>query len=148
MEMIALVQRVRQARVAVDGDTIANIGCGILALVAAEKSDTWPQAEKLAEKLLNYRIFPDDNGRMNLSLRDTGHSLLLVSQFTLAANTRKGNRPGFDNAMPPELAEPFFARFCTHLQTLHTGDVQTGRFAADMQVALINDGPVTFWLQS
>lgn len=146
--MIALLQRVGRASVTVDGDTIATIGCGMLALVGAEKGDTWAQAEKLAEKLLNYRIFADDEGRMNRSLRDTGHELLLVSQFTLAANTRKGNRPGFDPAMPPELAEPFFARFCEHLRQLHPGKVQSGRFAADMQVALVNDGPVTFWLQS
>lgn len=146
--MIALVQRVKQASVSVNNEIIAEVGVGMLAFIAAEKADQWPQAEKLAEKLLNYRIFPDAQDRMNLSLRDTGHELLLVSQFTLAANTRKGNRPGFDNAMPPELAAPFFSKFCAHLEALHPHKVQTGRFAADMQVALMNDGPVTFWLQS
>lgn len=145
--MIALLQRVSQASVGVENEIIAEIGNGILALISAEKNDSWQQAEKLAEKILNYRIFPDSEGRMNLSLRDTQGDLLLVSQFTLAANTQKGNRPGFDPAMSPALAEPFFARFCEHLRQLHPGKVQTGRFAADMQVALVNDGPVTFWLQ-
>lgn len=145
--MIALLQRVSQASVGVENEIIAEIGNGILALIGAEKNDSWQQAEKLAEKILNYRIFPDSEGRMNLSLRDTQGDLLLVSQFTLAANTQKGNRPGFDPAMSPALAELFFARFCEHLRQLHPGKVQTGRFAADMQVALVNDGPVTFWLQ-
>lgn len=145
--MIALLQRVSQASVGVENEIIAEIGNGILALIGAEKNDSWQQAEKLAEKILNYRIFSDNEGRMNLSLRDTQGDLLLVSQFTLAANTQKGNRPGFDPAMSPALAEPFFARFCEHLRQLHPGKVQTGRFAADMQVALVNDGPVTFWLQ-
>lgn len=145
--MIALLQRVSQASVGVENEIIAEIGNGILALIGAEKNDSWQQAEKLAEKILNYRIFPDSEGRMNLSLRDTQGDLLLVSQFTLAANTQKGNRPGFDPAMSPALAEPFFARFCEHLRQRHPGKVQTGRFAADMQVTLVNDGPVTFWLQ-
>ena len=145
--MIALIQRVSEATVRVDNTPTGAIANGVLALVGLEKNDHWSQAEKLAEKILNYRIFPDAQGRMNLSLRDTGYELLLVSQFTLAASTRKGNRPGFDPAMAPEQAEPFFARFCEHLAALHPGKVQTGRFATHMQVSLINDGPVTFWLQ-
>lgn len=146
--MIALIQRTRYADVQIDQQTVARIDRGILALIGIEKTDNWTNAEKLAEKILNYRIFPDDTERMNLSLRDSGGELLLVSQFTLAANTRKGNRPGFDNAMPPQDAEAFFARFCTHMTALHPGKVRTGRFGADMQVSLCNDGPVTFWLQS
>ena len=145
--MIALLQRVGHADVRVGDEVIAAIGRGVLALVGVEKADDWAKAEKLAEKILNYRLFADEGGRMNVSLRDTGYELLLVSQFTLAANTRKGNRAGFDNAMPPEAAEDFFARFCTHLQDLHPGKVQSGSFGADMQVSLCNDGPVTFWLQ-
>ena len=145
--MIALLQRVGHADVRVGDEVIAAIGRGVLALVGVEKADDWAKAEKLAEKILNYRLFADEGGRMNVSLRDTGYELLLVSQFTLAANTRKGNRAGFDNAMPPAAAEDFFARFCTHLQDLHPGKVQCGSFGADMQVSLCNDGPVTFWLQ-
>lgn len=145
--MIALIQRVNHASVHTDDGLAGEIGRGILALIGVEKHDEWPQAEKLGEKLLNYRIFPDSDDRMNLSLRDTGYELLLVSQFTLAASTRKGNRPGFDNAMPPQAAEAFFARFCAHMQQLAPGKIQSGRFAAHMRVSLENDGPVTFWLQ-
>lgn len=145
--MIALLQRTAHASVTVSDTLIARIECGILALIGVEKGDTWTKAEKLSEKILNYRIFPDQAGRMNLSLRDTGYELLLVSQFTLAADTKKGNRPGFDNAMPPDAAEQFFARFCAHMAALHPGKVHTGRFGADMQVSLCNDGPVTFFLQ-
>ena len=145
--MIALIQRVNHASVHTDDGLAGEIGRGILALIGVEKHDEWPQAEKLGEKLLNYRIFPDSDDRMNLSLRDTGYELLLVSQFSLAASTRKGNRPGFDNAMPPQAAEAFFARFCAHMQQLAPGKIQSGRFAAHMRVNLENDGPVTFWLQ-
>ena len=145
--MIALIQRVNHASVHTDDGLAGEIGRGILALIGVEKHDEWPQAEKLGEKLLNYRIFPDSDDRMTLSLRDTGYELLLVSQFTLAASTRKGNRPGFDNAMSPQAAEAFFARFCAHMQQLAPGKIQSGRFAAHMRVNLENDGPVTFWLQ-
>lgn len=144
--MIGLVQRVRQASVTVDGREIAAIGQGILVLVGIEKQDGWAQAEKLAQKVLNYRLFSDSEGKMNLNVGQIGGEVLLVSQFTLAANTSKGNRAGFDPAMAPTLAEPLFARFCDYVCSLHPA-TQTGQFGADMQVALINDGPVTFSLQ-
>lgn len=144
--MIALIQRVTQATVAVNGKTIGAIDNGLLALIGIEKTDNWEKAEKLAQKILSYRIFSDTNNKMNLNIQQTGGGLLLVSQFTLAANTSKGNRPGFDPAMPPAEAAIFFERFCTHLQTLHP-QIATGQFGAHMQISLTNDGPVTFWLQ-
>lgn len=145
--MIALIQRVSQAAVHIEQRHVASIDAGMLALIGIEKNDGWPQAEKLAQKLLNYRIFSDPDGKMNLNVGQVEGSILLVSQFTLAANTTKGNRPGFDPAMPPGDAEPFFARFCTHMHALYPR-IATGEFAADMQVSLVNDGPVTFWLQT
>lgn len=144
--MIGLIQRVHSASVEVAGQRIANIGQGILVFIGIEKADTWTQAEKLAQKILQYRLFSDENSKMNLNVTQIAGEVLLVSQFTLAANTSKGNRAGFDPAMPPELAEPFFERFCQHVKTLHPR-TQTGQFGANMQVALINDGPVTFNLR-
>lgn len=145
--MIALIQRVTRAAVHVDEREIANIDCGLLALIGIEKTDTWPQAEKLAQRLLNYRVFSDADDKMNHNVQQAEGSILLVSQFTLAASTKKGNRPGFDPAMPPTEAEAFFSRFCEHMQSLYP-HIQTGQFGANMQVSLVNDGPVTFWLQT
>lgn len=144
--MIALIQRVNEASVTVDGATVAAIGHGLLALIGIEKTDTAAQAARLQQKLLNYRVFADADGKMNLNVIDAAGELLLVSQFTLAANTTKGNRPGFDPAMPPDVAEAMFARFCADVQREYPC-VQSGVFGAHMQVALVNDGPVTFWLQ-
>ena len=145
--MIALIQRVSSASVWVEGKEVGAIGHGLLALIGIEKSDTAANASRLQQKLLNYRVFPDEGGRMNCNVREAGGGLLLVSQFTLAANTSKGNRPGFDLAMPPAEAEPFFARFCAEMQALHS-PVACGVFGAEMQVRLVNEGPVTFWLQT
>ena len=144
--MIALIQRVSQARVEVGGETMAEIGIGTLALVGIERSDTEASAQRLLSRLLDYRVFADAQGRMNLSLRDTGGGLLLVPQFTLAANTGKGLRPSFDRAAPPAMARPLFETLLEMARVEHD-DVAAGQFGADMQVALINDGPVTFWLQ-
>lgn len=144
--MIALIQRVREASVRVEGNCVGEIGAGILALVAIEKGDTETEAKKLADRLLNYRIFPDATDRMNLSLQDIQGGLLLVSQFTLAADTRKGLRPSFAPAASPEEGQRLF----DFLHTLIKGSyphVATGQFGADMQVSLINDGPVTFQLR-
>ncbi|QIK80999.1 D-tyrosyl-tRNA(Tyr) deacylase [Lysobacter sp. HDW10] len=145
--MIALIQRVTEAEVTVAGESTGKIGAGLLALVAAQPDDTDAQLEKMAEKLLNYRVFADDDGKMNRSLRDTGGGLLLVSQFTLAADTRSGLRPSFSTAARPELAEPLFETFVEMCRKRHAG-VETGRFRAHMEVRLVNDGPVTFLLQT
>lgn len=145
--MIALIQRVSRASVEVEGVTLGAIGRGLLALVAVRPEDTEGNAARLAERLLNYRVFPDAAGRMNLSLREAGGGLLLVPQFTLAADTRKGNRPGFSGAAPPAQAAALFARLLELAAALHT-PIESGRFGADMQVALVNDGPVTFWVEA
>ena len=145
--MIALIQRVSNASVAVAGERIGAIGPGLLALVAVRPADDEPAADRLLARLLGYRVFGDAEGRMNLSLADTGGGLLLVPQFTLAADTRKGTRPGFSTAAPPEQARRLFDVLCQRARTAHP-DVATGRFGADMQVTLVNDGPVTFWLQT
>ena len=144
--MIALVQRVTEARVDVGEQTIASIGRGILALVGVERGDGEAQAERLAERVLGYRIFPDAEGKMNLSLLDIRGELLAVPQFTLAADTGKGTRPGFSSAAPPDEGERLFG-FFVEILSLKV-KAQTGRFGADMKVSLVNDGPVTFWLQS
>jgi D-tyrosyl-tRNA(Tyr) deacylase len=144
--LIALIQRVSEAAVAVDARVVGSIGPGILALVGVERGDSLAQAERLLERVLTYRIFEDDAGRMNLSLRDTGGGLLLVPQFTLAADTRKGTRPGFSSAESPELARAMFLQFAATARTRHER-VETGEFGAHMRVSLVNDGPVTFWLQ-
>jgi D-tyrosyl-tRNA(Tyr) deacylase len=144
--MIALLQRVSEARVSVAGDPIAAIGAGILALVAVERDDGTGEVERLAERLLHFRLFPDSRGRMNLDVRAAGGALLLIPQFTLAADTNSGNRPSFSGAAPPDVASAHFDRLVETI--VKTGQrVATGRFGADMQVALVNDGPVTFLLR-
>ncbi|MFO7304622.1 MAG: D-aminoacyl-tRNA deacylase [Gammaproteobacteria bacterium] len=144
--MIGLLQRVSEAKVTVQGRTVGAIGRGLLVLVGIERHDTEAQADRLLERLLTYRVFPDEEGRMNRSVSDIGGGLLLVSQFTLAADTSKGTRPGFSPAAPPEEAQRLFDYLVTIAKRAHP-DVQTGEFGANMQVSLINDGPVTFWLQ-
>lgn len=144
--MIGLLQRVREARVEVEGATVGAIGRGLLVLIGVERDDAEPQADRLLERLLNYRVFPDNDGRMNCSLRDTDGGLLLVPQFTLPADTRKGNRPSFTPAAPPGEGERLFGHLLNRARQQHA-EVAAGRFGADMQVHLVNDGPVTFWLQ-
>ena len=144
--MIALLQRVSEAAVHVNGDRVGAIGLGVLALVGVERGDSERQADRLLERLLAYRIFPDGDGRMNLDLRQAGGSLLLVPQFTLAADTNKGNRPSFTSAAAPAEGERLFGLLVEKARN-QMEDVATGRFGAHMQVALVNDGPVTFWLQ-
>lgn len=144
--MIALVQRVAQARVEVGGQSVGAIGPGLLVLVCAEPADTQVQAGKLVGKLLKLRIFADDQGRMNRSLQDVAGGLLLVSQFTLAADTASGNRPGFSGAAPPALGRQLFEAVVAIARQRHP-QVETGIFGADMQVHLVNDGPVTIPLQ-
>jgi D-tyrosyl-tRNA(Tyr) deacylase len=145
--MIALLQRVAQASVEVEGRIVGRIDGGILALIGVRREDTSADAERLLERVLGYRVFEDAEGRMNLSLRDTGGGLLLVSQFTLAADTRKGMRAGFSTAAAPEKARELFDRFVTQARAAHR-PVAVGEFGARMRVSLINDGPVTFWLES
>ena len=145
--MIALIQRVTEARVEVDGTVIGEIGRGILALVGVERGDGEAQAERLVEKVLGYRIFPDDAGKMNLSLLDIKGGLLAVPQFTLAADTKKGTRAGFSTAAAPEEGRRLFERF-VFLSGQKNIRAKTGSFGADMKVSLVNDGPVTFWLQA
>ena len=144
--MIALLQRVRRARVEVGGERVAEIGKGLLVFLAVERDDSEREAERLLQRVLDYRVFADSEGRMNLGLAETGGGLLLVPQFTLAADTRKGRRPSFTGAASPEEGSRLFDSFALRARQLHT-DVQLGRFGADMQVSLVNDGPVTFWLQ-
>jgi D-tyrosyl-tRNA(Tyr) deacylase len=145
--MIALIQRVTGAHVTVDDETVGAIGPGLLALVAVQPHDGEPQVRRMFERLLGYRVFADHAGRMNRSLADTGGGLLLVSQFTLAADTRKGMRPSFTTAAPPDHGRHWFDRLVELARAAHPG-VETGRFGAHMQVHLVNDGPVTFWLES
>ncbi len=144
--MIALLQRVTQAEVAVEGASIAHIDAGLLCFIGVERGDTEREAERLLERLLGYRVFADSAGRMNLCLTETGGSLLLVPQFTLAADTRKGARPSFTPAAAPEQGRELFAYCCAQAQRRHAR-VACGQFAAEMQVTLTNDGPATFWLQ-
>ena len=146
--MLALIQRVTEARVTVDGETVGAIGPGLLALVGVEPGDGDPQVVRMAERLLGYRVFADAQGRMNLGLADTGGGLLLVSQFTLAADTRSGMRPGFSTAAAPELAEPVFNQLLATCRQKHAAGVETGRFGAHMVISLVNDGPVTFLLRA
>lgn len=145
--MIGLLQRVRSARVEVAGRVVGSIGHGMLVLVGVQPGDSPASAERLLERLLGYRVFPDAEGRMNLSLRDAGGGLLLVPQFTLAADTRKGTRPGFSTAAAPERARELFAHLLQAARSAWPGTA-AGEFGADMQVSLVNDGPVTFWLES
>ncbi|KRE94489.1 D-tyrosyl-tRNA(Tyr) deacylase [Frateuria sp. Soil773] len=145
--MIALIQRVSAAQVVVGDETIGAIGPGLLALVAVQPNDGEAQAKRMLERLLGYRVFSDAAGRMNRSLADTGGGLLLVSQFTLAADTRSGMRPSFTTAAPPEHGRRWFERLVELARAAHAPGVETGRFGAHMQVQLVNDGPVTFWLE-
>lgn len=140
--MISVLQRVREARVDVEGQTVGAIGAGLLVLVCAERGDTEAEADKLLAKLLKLRIFSDDAGKMNKSVQDTGGGLLLVSQFTLAADTTGGNRPGFSQAAAPDEGRRLYDYVVAQARAAHPV-VQTGQFAADMQVHLVNDGPVT-----
>ena len=144
--MIALLQRVSQARVEVDRATVGEIGHGILALVCAEPGDSHASADRLLERLLGYRVFSDDQGKMNLSVKDIGGGLLLVPQFTLAADTGKGMRPGFSTAAAPEVANALFDYLLMRARAAHA-PVAAGCFGAHMSVSLTNDGPVTFWLR-
>jgi D-tyrosyl-tRNA(Tyr) deacylase len=141
----ALIQRVSSAQVTVDGDVVGEINQGLLVLLGIERDDNPGRAEKLLDKLLQYRVFSDDEGKMNLSVQDISGGVLLVSQFTLAADTNKGLRPSFSSAASPELARELYDYSVSYIRQKH-GDVATGIFAADMQVQLINDGPVTFLL--
>ncbi len=144
--MIALLQRVTHASVSVAGAETGRIGPGLLVLLGVERYDTPAQADRLLERLLGYRVFPDAEGKMNLSLTQLGGGLLLVPQFTLAADTRSGSRPGFSTAAAPEAGRQLFDYFVAAARQQHR-QVATGLFGADMQVSLCNDGPVTFWLQ-
>lgn len=145
--MIALIQRVAEARVDVDAETVGAIGPGLLAFVAVEPGDGEAQAQRMLERLLGYRIFPDEAGRMNRALAQTGGGLLLVPQFTLAADTSKGMRPSFTSAATPEQGREGFERLLA-LARARYSPVAAGRFGAHMRVHLVNDGPVTFWLQA
>ena len=144
--MIALLQRVLEASVTVEGEIVGRIGPGLLVLAAVERGDDARRAERLAERIVGYRVFEDAEGRMNRSLADTGGGLLLVSQFTLAADTRKGARPSFTPAAEPETGRALFDALVSAARRFHQ-PVETGRFGARMRVALVNDGPVTFWLR-
>jgi D-aminoacyl-tRNA deacylase len=145
--VIGLLQRVTEARVSVDGQCVGAIGRGLLVFVGVERDDTEAQADRLLERLLGYRVFPDADDKMNLSLSDIAGGLLLVPQFTLSADTRKGMRPSFTPAAAPERGRDLFDHLLMRARERHR-DVATGRFGADMQVSLTNDGPVTFWLQT
>lgn len=144
--MIAVIQRVTRAEVTVHGESIGRIGRGLVALVAVEKGDGEAEAVRLAERLLGYRVFGDTTGRMNLNVGEVGGGVLLISQFTLAADTRKGMRPSFTPAAEPETGRRLFAALVEQVRQRHP-TVATGQFGADMQVSLVNDGPVTFCLR-
>ena len=145
--MIGLLQRVTQAEVRVAGEAVGAIGRGLLVLVGVQRGDAEAQADRLLERLLGYRVFPDAEDRMNRSLRDIGGGLLLVPQFTLAADTRKGTRASFTSAAPPEEGRRLFEHLVERARLAYP-QVETGRFGADMQVGLVNDGPITFWLET
>lgn len=145
--MMALLQRVSEARVSVAGDTVGQIGPGLLVLVGVQPADGLAQAQRMAERILGYRVFDDPDGRMNLSLADTGGGLLLVPQFTLAADTDRGRRPSFAGAAEPQQASAMFDALVAAARRRHA-EVATGRFGAHMQVSLTNDGPVTFLLRA
>jgi D-tyrosyl-tRNA(Tyr) deacylase len=145
--MIGLLQRVHEAWVCVGGAEVARIGPGLLVLVGVERGDGPAEADRLAERLTGYRVFPDGAGRMNRSLLDVGGELLLVPQFTLAADTSSGTRPGFEPAAPPAVAQPLFGRLAAACEARGVAPGR-GVFGADMQVGLVNHGPVTFWLRT
>ncbi|MGF6191464.1 D-aminoacyl-tRNA deacylase [Serratia sp. 2723] len=144
--MIALIQRVLNASVTVEGKTVGKIGPGLLVLLGVEQDDNEQKAQRLCERVLGYRIFGDENDKMNLNVQQAGGSLLVVSQFTLVADTQKGMRPSFSRGAEPQEADRLYRYFVGQCQERGI-ETQTGEFAADMQVALVNDGPVTFWLQ-
>ncbi|MCF6776041.1 D-aminoacyl-tRNA deacylase [Thiotrichales bacterium 19X7-9] len=144
--MIGLIQRVSSAQVDVDNQTVGKIDQGILALIGVEKTDNQQTAQKLAQKLINYRVFSDNNDQMNLNLSQINGALLLVPQFTLAADTKKGLRPSFSSACKPEEAEGLFLYLLDYTKTQYP-HVESGKFGANMQVSLTNDGPVTFWIK-
>jgi len=146
--MRSLIQRVTQAAVVVDGKTVGEIGAGVLVLLGIEEADTREDIEWLAGKIARLRIFPDAAGAMNQSVTEIGGQALVVSQFTLFANTKKGNRPSFIRAAPPEFAERMYIEFCRELEVLLGKQVQKGVFGAQMSVQLLNDGPVTIWIDS
>ncbi len=146
--MLSLIQRVTEAEVVVAGESVGRIGPGLLALVGVEPGDGDAQVARMAQRLLGYRVFADAEGRMNRSLSETGGGLLLVSQFTLAADTRSGMRPGFSTAAAPEEAGRVFSQLLAECRTRHAGAVESGRFGAHMSVSLVNDGPVTFLLRA
>jgi len=145
--MIGLIQRVSEASVSVEGRITGQIGRGLLVLLGVEKHDTHAYAQRLLERIFGYRVFPDESAKMNLSLADIKGGLLLVPQFTLAADTKKGARPSFSSAASPELGAELFDYFVKIARDQHA-KVETGLFGADMKVSLVNDGPVTFWLQA
>jgi len=144
--MIGLLQRVSSARVSINDQIVASIGTGLLVLIGIEKGDTRQQADRLLDKILAYRVFPDKEGKMNLSLAELNHGLLLVPQFTLCADTKKGLRPSFSSAASPELGKKLF-EYLLSCARKKQPIVGSGQFGMDMQVSLTNDGPVTFWLQ-
>jgi D-tyrosyl-tRNA(Tyr) deacylase len=144
--MIALIQRVLNASVTVEGATVGKIGPGLLVLLGVEQDDNEQKAQRLCERVLGYRIFGDEDDKMNLNVQQAGGSLLVVSQFTLVADTQKGMRPSFSRGAVPQEADRLYRYFVEQCQQRGI-ETQTGEFAADMQVALVNDGPVTFWLQ-
>lgn len=144
--MIALIQRVTKADVSIDNQTVGKINQGLVVLLGVEKDDTEAQAKRLCEKLINYRVFSDENDKMNLNVQQINGELLVVSQFTLAADTRSGTRPGFSKGAAPADAERLYEFFVQQCQAKNI-PTETGQFAADMQVSLVNNGPVTFWLQ-
>ncbi|MFT5282081.1 MAG: D-tyrosyl-tRNA(Tyr) deacylase [Kangiellaceae bacterium] len=146
--MIGLIQRVKRAQVVVGNETISQIDSGILLLLGVEKKDTISSTQKLAKKMANLRIFPDSEGKMNLSLLDIKGELLVIPQFTLVADTAKGNRPGFSNSAPPALGKSLYDEFIEHFNSTYSAYTacKSGRFGANMQVELVNDGPATFYL--
>jgi len=146
--MLGLIQRVSSASVSIEDNIYGQINQGILLLLGVEKNDGPAESDQLLKKLLNYRIFADDNGKMNRSLQDINGDLLVVSQFTLTADTHKGRRPSFSSAAPPEQANTLYEYFLDQAKKTHGGAIASGQFGADMQVSLCNDGPVTFLLSS
>lgn len=144
--MKVLLQRVKHAQVDIDGECVGQIAKGLLLLIGIEKEDDESTLERMSKKVLNYRVFADEHGKMNLSVQDIAGGILAVSQFTLAAQTHKGLRPGFSAAAQPDIANTYYEKFVTLLKA-ELADVETGVFAADMQVSLVNDGPVTFMLE-
>lgn len=146
--MRVLIQRVKRASVTIEGKIKSEISKGLLVLLGIEDSDTKEDIQWLCNKVVNLRIFDDKNGVMNLSLKETNSEILVVSQFTLLASTKKGNRPSYIRASKPDIAVPLYEEFCKELETLIKKEVQTGSFGAHMDVELINDGPVTIWIDS